>query len=81
MKFVLLLFAGRIKAWVYLHNPPGSNNRLNEGSAINSNTNRLFDSQNNRRGGYNVPDAKSYPANSEDEQFKYSYFRYSFEIF
>eukprot|EP00854_Cymbomonas_tetramitiformis_P008539 gene8539-10135_t len=41
---------------VYLHNPRGSNNRLNEKSATRNNNNRLFDSQNNNRGGYNVGD-------------------------
>lgn len=40
----------------YLHNPCGSNNRLNEQSANRQNANRLFDSQNNNRGGYNVGD-------------------------
>lgn len=38
----------------YMHNPRGSNNRLNEKSANRKNGNRLFDSQNNNRGGYNV---------------------------
>lgn len=39
---------------VYMHNPRGSNNRLNEKTATRANGNRLFDSQNNNRGGYNV---------------------------
>lgn len=30
---------------VYMHNPRGSNNRLNERSANRRNANRLFDSQ------------------------------------
>jgi len=30
---------------VYMHNPRGSNNRLNERSANRNNANRLFDSQ------------------------------------
>ena len=37
-----------------MHNPRGSNNRLNERSRNRANANRLFDSQNNNRGGYNV---------------------------
>jgi len=41
---------------VYMHNPRGSNNRLNEANAQRNNGNRLFDSQNNNRGGYNVGD-------------------------
>lgn len=40
----------------YLHYPRGSNNRLNEASANRNNANRLFDSQNNNRGGYNAAD-------------------------
>jgi hypothetical protein len=39
---------------IYLHNPRGSNNRLDEASAERANPNRLFDSENNNRGGYNV---------------------------
>jgi len=38
----------------YVHQPRSSNNRLNEKSANRKNGNRLFDSQNNNRGGYNV---------------------------
>lgn len=41
----------------YMHNPRGSNNRLNEQSANRANANRCFDSQNNNRGGYNVGDS------------------------
>jgi len=40
----------------YMHMPKGSNNRLNEKSANRANANRVFDSQNNNRGGYNVGD-------------------------
>jgi len=45
-----------VSADLYLHNPRGSNDRLNEKSANRNNANRLFDSQNNNRGGYNVMD-------------------------
>lgn len=38
-------------------NPRGSNNRLKEKSANRANANRLCDTQNNNRGGYNVGDA------------------------
>lgn len=41
---------------MYLHNPRGSNNRLNENTATRRNGNRVFDSQNNNRGGYNIGD-------------------------
>jgi len=39
---------------VYLQYPRGSNNRLDEANRGRNNGNRLFDSQNNNRGGYNV---------------------------
>jgi len=39
-----------------MHNMRGSNNRLNEPTATRAQNNRLFDSQNNARGGYNVGD-------------------------
>jgi len=59
MKFLLLvvaLLATGVWADIYLHNMRGSNNRLNEQSATRNNGDRLFDSQNNNRGGYNVGD-------------------------
>lgn len=40
----------------YMTNPRGSNNRLNENTATRTNANRLFDSQNNNRGGFNTGD-------------------------
>jgi len=40
----------------YLHNPRGSNNRLNEPTANRQDADRLFDSENNNRGGYNKGD-------------------------
>ncbi|XP_014664364.1 PREDICTED: protein DD3-3-like [Priapulus caudatus] len=43
-----------VAADVYFHNPRGSNNRLDEASRNRANANRLYDSQNNDRGGYNV---------------------------
>jgi hypothetical protein len=42
---------------IYLHSPRGSNNKLNEVSNNVNNNNRLFDSQNNDAGGYQVGDA------------------------
>ncbi|XP_028418873.1 uncharacterized protein LOC114544422 [Dendronephthya gigantea] len=55
----LVLFSLQFLFWlakgdVYMHNPRGSNNRLNEQNNNRNNANRLFDSQNNNRGGYNV---------------------------
>lgn len=57
LSVVVLLLASSLHlttADVYLHNPRGSNNRLNEASANRANNDRLFDSQNNNRGGVNV---------------------------
>jgi len=48
----LLSFSTFVTADIYLHNPPGSNNGLNEQDADVQNQNRLFDSENNARGGY-----------------------------
>ncbi len=62
---------------IYLHNPRGSNNRLNEKSAQRTNNDRLFDSQNNARGGYNVGDATNQPFKSESEQFQMKYYQSS----
>jgi hypothetical protein len=45
---------------VYLHNPRGSNNRLDERNRNRANNNRLFDSQNNNKGGYNQNDMQYY---------------------
>lgn len=58
----LLLFLSAVNADVYLHFPPGSNNRVNENTANRQNANNAFDSQNNEKGGYNVPDATSQAA-------------------
>lgn len=61
---------------IYLHNPRGSNNRLNERSANRKNANRVFDSQNNNRGGYNAGDATSEPANNDEgKQYRMKYFQ------
>lgn len=57
MKYlVAFTFVGLAFGDVYMHNPRGSNDRLNERSANRDNGDRLFDSQNNNRGGYNVGD-------------------------
>merc|ERR1719158_1287984 len=47
-------FYSTVLADVYLHSPRGSNDRLDEQNRERANGNRLFDSQNNNRGGYNV---------------------------
>merc|ERR1719236_169548 len=50
----VILFIALCMGDTYMHYPRGSNNRLNEKSANRQNGNRMFDSQNNNRGGYNV---------------------------
>jgi len=50
-----LLIAPLVKGDVYMHTPcGGSNNRLDEQNRERDNANRLMDTQNNNRGGYNV---------------------------
>ncbi len=49
-----MLTIGAVSCDIYLHNPRGSNNRLKEQSPNRANANRIFDSENNDRGGYNV---------------------------
>ena len=59
----LAVAVGLVCADTYLHNPRGSNNRLNEQSANRDNADRMFNSQNNNRGGYNKGDYSDQPAN------------------
>merc|ERR1719348_2312618 len=56
------LLASVAQADVYLHAGPGSNNRLDEQNRERDNANRMFDSQNNNRGGYNVGKMEYYKA-------------------
>lgn len=44
----------------YLHNPRGSNDRLDEANTNRNNANRLFDSQNNAKGGYCIGPQMTY---------------------
>ncbi|KAK3607199.1 hypothetical protein CHS0354_008883 [Potamilus streckersoni] len=53
-----------VNADIYLHSPRGSNNRHDENTRERTNGNRLFDSQNNNRGGYNVGTPMKYYAGS-----------------
>jgi hypothetical protein len=53
---LVLVCVAAVYGDVYMHNMRGSNNRLNENNQNRNNANRLFDSQNNNRGGYNVGD-------------------------
>jgi len=60
-KYLLVLLAVTLVAGdLYLHNPRGSNNRLDERNRNRANNNRLFDSQNNNKGGYNQNDMEYY---------------------
>merc|ERR1712176_971365 len=60
---------------VYMHIPRGSNNRLNEPKNGGNNANRLFDSQNNDNGGYNVGDKLHTAAETEEQQSRAIYFQ------
>jgi len=71
--FVLILEL--VTADVYLHNPRGSNNRVIEKTATRKNNNRMFDSQNNARGGFNVGDKTAQASNNENQQYRMRYFQ------
>jgi hypothetical protein len=49
---IVVLFAATVFADMYLQNPRGSNDRNNEANENRNNADRLFDSQNNAKGGY-----------------------------
>jgi hypothetical protein len=61
--FSLLLAS--VFADMYLQNPRGSNDRLNEANTNRNNANRLFDSQNNAKGGYCVGPAMGFYEGSQ----------------
>jgi len=67
---VALVCALSVSGDVYMHVPRGSNNRLNEKTANRQNGNRLFDSQNNNKGGYNVGDRTEEAATKQDGQYQ-----------
>lgn len=71
----IALLAALAEGNVYLHSPRGSNNRLNERSAQNRNSKRLFYSNNNRRGGYNVGDKTDKAFRDEAGQYAMQYFQ------
>jgi len=71
----LTIFFALAEGNVYLHSPRGSNNRLNENSAQNSNEERLFLANNNRRGGYNVGDKTDQASSDESSQYSMQYFQ------
>ncbi len=51
---ILLSLLPLATADVYMHNPAGSNNRNRERNDNRNNANRLFDSQNNGKGGNTI---------------------------
>jgi len=57
---MILMHVHSVVADVYLHSPPGCNNRLDEANRERNNANRMFDSENNNRGGYNVGKVQYY---------------------
>ncbi|XP_059178656.1 protein DD3-3-like [Physella acuta] len=76
--FHVVLLMSVACADIYLHVPRGSNNRLNENTATRTNANRLFDSQNNNRGGYNVGDKTDQPSGANaTNQYRMKYFQSS----
>lgn len=54
LNILLFILFKNVHSDIYLHNPRGSNNRLDEQGRERNNANRMFDSQNNNRGGYNA---------------------------
>ena len=51
---IVWLLVSQVLGDVYMHNPRGSNNKLFEQSNSVTNNARLYDSQNNDEGGYQV---------------------------
>jgi len=74
---VFLALVALAQADIYMQNPRGSNNRLNEDTANRKNANRLFDSQNNDKGGYNVGEKTVTDAEDEFDQYNMAYFQSS----
>eukprot|EP00927_Polykrikos_kofoidii_P023272 TRINITY_DN21494_c0_g1_i1.p1 TRINITY_DN21494_c0_g1~~TRINITY_DN21494_c0_g1_i1.p1 ORF type:complete len:1467 (+),score=227.03 TRINITY_DN21494_c0_g1_i1:51-4403(+) len=72
----------------YMHNPRGSNNKLTEQNNNAQNNQRLFDSQNNNAGGYQVGDncvpncknGNAYDPNKEGSQRGVMYYYHTSEL-
>jgi len=62
---LFLLLVAYVCADMYMHNPRGSNDRLNEANENRNNGDRMFDSQNNAKGGYCYGPAMSYYEGSQ----------------
>jgi len=73
--FVALIFLALAQlslADVYMHSPRGSNDRNCEKNVNRQNGNRLFDSQNNAKGGYACPRPRVGPTTPVDKMYYYS---------
>jgi len=66
----VVAFVENALADLYLHMPRGANDRLNEANAERDNDARLYDTQNNNRGGYNIGDLTATAATSEATQYQ-----------
>lgn len=69
---LLLLLAPVARADVYMHNPRGSNDRNCERNVNRNNGNRMFDSQNNAKGGYACPRAVGGPDVITEKMYYYA---------
>jgi len=74
LAIALLLFVVLVRADIYMQNPRGSNNRACETADDRQNANRLFNSQNNARGGYACPRAFQDPTLPPKETPKMYYY-------
>eukprot|EP00753_Platysulcus_tardus_P004282 PLAT12528.2.p2 GENE.PLAT12528.2~~PLAT12528.2.p2 ORF type:complete len:756 (+),score=263.14 PLAT12528.2:76-2343(+) len=68
---LLALFVVGAYADVYMHNPRGSNDRNCENNVNRNNGNRLFDSQNNAKGGYACPRNRGGPGTAQTKRTYY----------
>ena len=68
---LVLALASTVRADVYMHNPRGSNDRNCERNVNRRNANRLFDSQNNAKGGYACPRAVGGPIVMTPQMYYY----------
>jgi len=71
---LLVLSQQNTPGGLYFHVPRGSNNRVNEKTAAVNNPNRLFFSNNNARGGYNVGELPSNEYQNQDQQYQMQWF-------
>lgn len=70
--YTCVCFFSFVSCDVYMHSPRGSNNRNCEKNENRNNANRLFDSQNNAKGGYACPRAVGGPEVVTPTMYYYS---------